>query len=301
MTQQRIQDYGSPIVAQSLKYLTGSITSAGILNGNEFIANSSSVLRINPGACVTNQGVIIIETESKFISITTIGDYTIYYSHTDVNISGGTTANLTKGSGLLTPATVSGCILGYVRYTGGALSPSMFIQAPPLQLGTVVPTNENANWIFPINGQGYVVPQALTSGGTINITSPWTTYIPMGSTIPQPILYANIQNTDIVTGSITMIFPFKVGADPFAILQIILSTDTNAFVTPMFIDSTGSSVILNTGFTGQPNYLLQTVSIPRTTVQTPNTTVYLQLQISLVTGKGARLHCLGLSTYNSPI
>lgn len=306
MSQQRIQDYGSPIVAQSLKSLTGAITTAGILDGNEFIRDASNRVRINPGTCVTHQGVIIVENETKILTISNTSnaaDYTIYYLHTDVDISGGVAAELVIQSGLLTAEVVLGCILGYVRYPGGGipLEQSHFIQPPPLKIGTLTPTRENANWVVPIKGQGYMVTQ--TSGATINITDTWDSIIPVGSTTPRPIVYVRLRNNGISTGIVTMTFPFKVSEYPFALLQMILSTDINALVTPIFIDSVGDTGDgpLHTGFTGQSEFLLKSVSIPRTTVQTANTIVYLQLQISLAVGKEARIQCLGLNAYNLPV
>jgi hypothetical protein len=370
MSQKRIQDYGSPIVAQSLKSLTDSITTAGILSGNEFVRDSGSRIRINPGACVTHQGVIIVEDESKTLTITNTSsavDYTIYYLHEDVDISGGVAAELILDSGLLTNDVIKGCILGYVRYPGGGipLEQSHFIQPPPLKIGTVIPTRENANWVFPIRNQGYLVTQ--TSGAAINLTDggietftpisltgsitngskviqsilPSTTNllvgmvvtgsgISSGSTIvsidtsnqitlnnaasttqtgvsfsaisPKPYVYLKVRNNNLTTGSVTLTFPFKVYDLPYALLQMILSTDNSALVTPLFIDSVGEvSAPLNTGFTGQSEFLLKSVSIPRTSVQTANSVVYLQLQISLAANKEARIQCLGLNTYNLPV
>ena len=372
MSQLRIQDYGSPVVAQSLKSLIGSITVPGILSGNNFLKDSNTRMRVNPGSCVTGQGVIITEDEIKYLSIdntSTAVDYTVYYSHTDVNISGGEAATLTLQVGLLTQEVISGCILGYVRYPGGGipLDQSHFIQPPTLKLGTVIPTTENANWIFPIKNNGYLI--TYTSGATINITDTWTTYSPVGTPVisltgsftngstiitnvistglstgmvvqgniyipsntfiasvdsttqitltnavtvtassqsftastGQNIMYVKLRNNGIVTGIVTLTFPFKVGPLPYSLLQIILSTDINALVTPIFIDSIGDVVTLGSGYTGQSDFLLKTETIPQTMLQTPNTIVYLQLMVSLAIGKEARIQTLGLNSYNLPV
>jgi len=369
MTQQRIQDYGSPVIAQSFKSLMSAITKPGVLSGNEFLVDAAYRMRINPGTCVTSQGVIIIEDEVKFLTFNSSSspiDYTVYYSHTDVDISGGVAAVLTLQAGLLTPDVVSGCILGYVRYPGGgvALQQSFFIQAPYLQLGVITPTKLNAPWFVPIKSMGYVT--TYTSGATLNITdggietftpvsftgnllsgsaaitsivpvtsnlyAGWTvtgTYIPSNTTIlsidslsqitlsnqvtgtltsatltaqaPQPLLYMKVRNNGIVTGTITLTFPFKVSENPFSLLQMILSTDINALVTPIFIDSVGIATTLGSGFTGQSSFLLKTETIPETATQTANTIVYLQLMISLSVGKEARIQALGLNTYNLPV
>lgn len=297
MSQKRIQDYGSPVVAQSLKSLAGSITSQGILYGNEFIKDASNRMRINPGACVTHQGIIIVESESKVLTIensSNAADYTVYYSHEDVDISGGVVAELIKESGLLTNGVISGCILGYVRYPGGGipLDQTHFIQPAYLKIGTLIPTEENAPWIIPIKNQGYCV--TYTSGSTVSITDSSSTF----QTTPK--LYIKLTNNGLTQGVAYLTFPFKVSSSPFAILQMILSTDINAVVTAGFYDSASTLHILGT-FTGQSEFLLKTADIPRIAAQTANTIVYLQLQVSLSPTKEARLQAIGLNTYNLPI
>lgn len=304
MSQQRIQDYGSPVVAQSLKSLIDAITTPGILSGNEFVKDASNRMRINPGSCVTQEGVIIVEDEIKLLTINNTSnavDYTVYYYHTDVDISGGEAAELILDTGLLTSDVISGCILGYVRYPGGGipLEQSHFIQPPPLKIGTLMPTKENSNWIIPIKSHGYL--STYTSGATLNITDTWTTYTPAGSTTPRNIMYVKVRNNGITTGVTTLTFPFKVKDLSYSLLQIILSTDINALVTPIFIDSIGNSFTLGSGFTGQSEFLLKTETIPRTALQTANTIVYLQLMISLAVGKEARIQALGLNEYNLPV
>lgn len=303
MSQKRIQDYGSPIVAKSLKSLVDAITTSGILDGNEFVVDASNRIRINPGSCVTHQGVIIVEDEAKIVTLTGLtsnpADYTIYYLHTDVDISGGVAAELTVEAGLLTADVVEGCILGYVRYSGGgALQQFHFIQPPPLKIGLVTPTPYNAPWIIPIRNHGYVITQ--TSGGTINITD--------STTLP---LYIKLSNNGLTTGSVTLTFPFKVSEYPFSLLQMTISTDINASIVPVFIDSSNNAFVLSS-FTGQSDLQLKSVEIPdRATtgipptpiwpIQTPNSLVYLNLMVSLAASKVAKIQSLGLSTYNSPV
>lgn len=304
MSQQRIQDYGSPVVAASLKSLIDSITIPGILNGNKFIRDANNRMRINPGSCVTQQGVIIIEDEVKLLTINNTSnavDYTVYYKHEDVDISGGEAAELTLATGLLTSDVISGCILGYVRYPGGGipLEQSHFIQPPSLKIGSVTPTKENANWLVPIKSHGYMI--TYTSGATINFTDTWATYTPIGSTVPRNIMYVKLRNNGIINGIVTLTFPFKVSELPFSLVQMILSTDINALVTPYFIDSIGDITTLGGGFTGQSEFLLKTETIPQISFQAPNTIVYLQLMVSLAVGKEARIQALGLNTYNLPV
>ena len=69
MSQKRIQDFGSPVVASSLKTMNQSYVTSAILNGYEFLVDAPDRLRINPGRAITNEGVIIIEDEARFLEV----------------------------------------------------------------------------------------------------------------------------------------------------------------------------------------------------------------------------------------
>lgn len=298
MSQTRIQDYGSPVIAASLKELGNSLAPASILTGNSFVADGAARLRINPGTCITNQGVIINETEAKFLNIPNTSnavDYTIFYSHTDQDISGGVPAILTLQSGILTPSVVAGVILGYVRYTGAGapLSSTMFVQPYPVQIGKAAPTPTGAEWVVPINNIGYMITS--TSGSALSITSTWDT---SGST---PQMYLLVNNNNLSTGGVVLTFPFKVKKNPYALFQSILSADINATINPLFIDSSGVvQTLVISPLTGIPNLAIQSIAISPGSVQNPNSLVYVQLQIQCAAGRKVRIQALGLNEYNLP-
>jgi len=299
MTQRRIQDFGSPIVASSLKNLSKAFVVGKILEGNTFIVDGTSRVRVNPGSAITGQGVIILEDEPKFIAVpnTSVAqDYTIFYSHIDADISGGVPAILTLDSGLLTEDVVDGVILGYVRYPGGAvpLAQEHFIQPPVLKIGDVNPTEDNELWVLPIRNHGYMV--TTVSGGAINITDTWD----ISTTIPK--MYVTFRNNTGLTGGITLTFPFKVRERRFSILQMTLGTDINALVTPSFIDSVGTVFALVTSpFSSSPALSLKTLDLPRESVQNPNGLVYIQIQASLVAAREFKLQSIGLNQFNLPV
>jgi hypothetical protein len=298
MTQKRIQDFGSPVVASSLKKINSAFVPPGILKGFEFLADSPSRLRVNPGVALTNQGVLIIEDEFKYLTLvntSTPVDYTVFYDHNDQDVSGGVAANLTIQQGLLTASVIKGVILGYIRYPGGAtpLSSSHFIQQPPLQIGSVQPKRETADWLIPIKSKGYMVTG--TTGGVITITD---TFDISGS---KPEMYVRFRNNALVSGAVTLTFPFKVNDLPYANLQMLIGTDVNASLTPSIIDSTGASESLGASFSGNPGLVLHTISIPRNLVQTPNSIIYLQLELSMAVNREVKIQALGLNTFNLPI
>ena len=299
MSQKRIQDFGSPVVASSLKTLNSAFVTSAILNGNEFVVDGTDRLRINPGTAVTGQGVIIIEDETKFLTIVNTSipvDYTIFYSHVDADISGGIPAILTLDTGLLDEASIEGVILGYVRYPGGAvpLAPEHFVQPPILKIGDFGPRVDNANWLVPIKSQGFMT--TTITGSTIDVTD---TFDISGT---KPEMYVKFRNNTVSTGGLIITIPIKVDERPFAIFQATLSTEINVLITPSFIDSDGTVfALVTTAYTNEPTLTLKTEDLPRAAVQTSNTLVYIQLDISLAASREFLLQSIGLNQFNLPV
>lgn len=300
MSQKRIQDYGTPIVAKSLKTISSSLVQAAVLSGNEFVVDSSDRLKVGPGRAITNQGVIIIEDESKILTVPNTAsavDYTVYYSHVDQDISGGVSASLVIEPGIFTAEVIDGVILGYVRYPGSGvpLSGSMFIQPPQAKIGNITPTRGNSDFIVPINQMSYMVTSQ--SGGPLDITSTWDT-----SVVSSPQMYLKIRNNGLSTGSVTLTFPFKVKDNPFALLQGIFFADINAIISAFFVDSAGStSALMLTPITGAPSLNFYYYDVPRTSVQNTNSLVYLQIVVQCSASREARIQAVGLNEYNLPV
>lgn len=299
MTQRRIQDFGSPVVASSLKNLSASVVTSAVLSGNDFLVDAPDRMRVNPGSAVTHQGVVIIEDEPKFLNVVNTSspaDYTVYYDHTDANVSGGVPAVLTLASGLLTASAVTGVILGYVRYPGLGipLAQSHFIQVLKTRLGDVRYSKENADWVIPIRNSGYVTANAV--GGPIDITDVFDTGV------SPPSMYVRLRNNTGSSASLSLVFPFKVGEVPYSLLQIVIGTDINALVTPSFVDSDGTVFVLTTApFPNNPNLQLKTVDISRESIQIANRLVFLQLAMVIASNREVKIQAIGLNQYNLPV
>lgn len=294
--QRRIQDYGSPITASSLKNLSSSFSGPAILSGFEFTVEASARIRINPGTAITDQGVVITETEAKTLNVptTAASDFTVYYYHVDQNVSGGASAVLTLASGVLHPPDISGVILGYIKYPGGGvpLDESFFVQPPARSLGVSVPTLNSGNWVVPINSNGYVVTS--TSGASLNFTN---SYESITAGTPSK-LFLKIQNNQTSTGNATLLFPQKISETPFSLFEAIFSVDINASLLCSFIDSEGTAYQLGSAFLGVPNFSLYRLAIPTAAVQLPSSIVYFQLQCTLAASRALRLQAIGASEYN---
>lgn len=294
MTQSRIVDYGTPIIARTIKNMIMNFAKSAVLNGFDFAVDSATRLRVNPGTAVTDQGVMIIEDEAKFLTInnsSTPADYTVYYSHSDLDITGGVPADLTLETGLLTDEVVTGTILGYVRYPGGGvpLSTSHFLKKENLKMGVSQPTNLSADWIIPIKGTGYIITNTT---GTINVTDVWD--------VLTTKTYMKIANNGLSTGSISLVFPFKVKDLPYSKLQLLASLDVNTLTTPLFIDSVGSVISLSDPMLGNPSYVLYDLPISKVAIQSGNSLIHVMLQFQLAASKEARIQAIGLSDYALP-
>jgi hypothetical protein len=211
-----------------------------------------------------------------------------------LDISGGIPAEITITSGILTPDVVSGCILGYVRYPGGGvpLSSSHFVQSVPLSLGITEPLRTTAPWVIPVFNN-YMV--ASSSGGTLDLTSTFVSS-------PKFDMYLKIRNNGISVGTTTIVFPFKVNQNPYSLLQITVGTDINAVISVSFIDSLGSTYLVNASpITGFPNLNLYSYDVSRDSVQQSNTLVYIQLQMQVSPSREIKLQSLGLNEYNLPL
>ena len=294
--QQRIKDFGSPVTAQSLKDIASSFSPAGILSGMTFLVDSGDRIKITSGRAITHQGTIISEDEFKYVTIpltSNAQDYTVYYYHEDLEISGGVPAELILTTGILTADVVKGVILGYVKYPGGGINllSSHFLQPLAITIGQVKPTLYNAEWLMPINNVGYMVTQV--SGGTLTRTDVFDV---------DKQMYMKIRNDSVAVGTATYTFPFKVKDNAYAKAQIRLATDINTSANFLFVDSVGnvSSALLPLAITAQPTMALYIIDLPRGTTQTPNKYVYLQMQVQMAINREIKVQAVGLTTYNLP-
>ena len=83
---------------------------------------------------------------------------------------------------------------------------------------------------------------------------------------------------------------------------MVLSADINATLTASLVDSAGVVYVLTpTPLTGISSLILNNIVVSRDAAQTPNTLVYLQLQIALAASREIKLQAIGLNQFNSPI
>lgn len=299
MVQQRIKDYAAPANAEDLKDLTNAVTTPAVMVGFRFQVDGPSRMRIEPGTAITHEGIIIVEDENQTEDVENTSnaiDYTVFYSHEDRNISGGVKAELTIQQGLFKPSDIKGVILGYVRYPGGGipLNQSHFIQAPTLQLSNYVPNRENANWIIPVNNNGYM--KTNDTGAVLTLTNVY-------ETAPSS-MFLRVRNDNVAPGNgkIELIFPFKVNDIPFSLVQAKMQVDNSVAVNVSLIDTSDVERSLHIGqLQSQPNLFLYNLTIPRETILTANQLCYLKVSIDAPITRQVKIQGVGLTSYNLPV
>ena len=82
---------------------------------------------------------------------------------------------------------------------------------------------------------------------------------------------------------------------------MIMGVDISATVNPSFIDSSGTSTVLTLSpITGTTDLTFQEFTFPAASQQTPNTLVYIMLEIQESPGRQVILQAIGLSQFNLP-
>lgn len=146
MSERRYHDYGNFLKAESQNSAQLQYIEAGVLNGNGLSASADgSQLEIGAGAVITEDGVIIVNNDTRTLSFTPKADATIWtvvQQHTFELEQGGhgstyETKEFIDGATPYPEVVSSGeIVLGWIRYPGGSvdLDNYMIFEAPKLQI-----------------------------------------------------------------------------------------------------------------------------------------------------------------------
>ena len=220
---------GDPVTSVSLQQIFQSLANPGVLEGNELIAVTSSILGVSPGTALTDSGVFIIESEVKQLAFTlTVSpqNYTVYYQYVTSKNFGGNPATLTMQTGLVeADGFVNGVVLGWVLYPGGSvpLNSSMFVSAPRFRLQQSPSTGVNSyiNLFPPFD---YKWTQVTASGPLTTVSTQYN------STYKAPI--TTLQNTTLLPlSATTWLIPFTVPDLGIGRIQVELQVDSGALAT----------------------------------------------------------------------
>lgn len=140
MSQRRLNIFGALIETADMPDLASNFMAPSRLVGNNFLVAAADLLQITAGSCLLPDGVLVIETEVKNISIPNSSlatDYTVLYQLEDTGTIGGSPAVLRLVDGIKRQENLTdGTIIGWVRYPGGniPLASSFFIQPSHLRI-----------------------------------------------------------------------------------------------------------------------------------------------------------------------
>ena len=137
----RLVDFGTSVTAEKVKSVNKAFSTPHVLNGGLFTVGGTNLLAIAPHTVVLPSGVVMEETETQTLTVPSTANtsYTVRYQHMDSNAVGGSSATLEIVPGLFTEADNSiTTVLGWIRYTSGALAAEMLYPAPQRQLNAAV-------------------------------------------------------------------------------------------------------------------------------------------------------------------
>jgi hypothetical protein len=293
--QRVIIELGDPVVAESIQEILKDLTTPGILKGFSFSVSAPQILAISPGAAVTDDGVLIIEDETKEVAVPTQpGNYTVVYQYTPTNNLGGNPAILSIQPGFFDSDTFEhGVILGWIAYPGGTVIPSsQFISGRRLRLLPPVETQP-----------GYWISEQAP------LTTKWIRYSLAGPAPAVVDTYSPIYKALITTvsgmGSINSTAEYYVPFDvPFygvGKVAVDLQTDGNSMITVSMVNNLGVEYSpLNNAFinTSKARKILD---LPVGSSFTEGTVCYVKLRFSLQPGATALVQRVSISSNKEPI
>lgn len=247
MAQRRFVDFGSPVEASKVKSIIQHLSAPQVLSGGYFIVVGTSELQIQPVALVLPDGILMEETENKSVTQydganpliqTNPKNYTVFYTHNDENVIGGTPANLqvtanAAGGGVFLQGVANGTILGWIKYPGGSvpLNASMFYYPARVRLQSQITSGSGSKYLapFPNPGSGVL--------WTANTNTVAHAYDSNG-------VYTSLTGT----GSSQLAFAFKTDFNvPTAIRIDCELTGSGSSATLQVRDSTGSLINFDDG------------------------------------------------------
>jgi hypothetical protein len=290
---------GDPVVASAIQSILKSLCDPGILTGFELSASAADTLTINPGAALTDSGVMILETEQQneqFTLSVAPANYTVFYSYVPTNNFGGNPATLTIQPGLV-PASgfTNGVLLGWIIYPGGSapLDPAtMFLSAPRLRISRDPALGQSTfqNLYAPFSG---IWSQLSLSGPTPTINEGYN------ATYKAPV--TKILNGGGTVMQVSYVVPFTVPRLGLGQVALQIQTDQGTLVTLTVLDNAGN-VITPNGINFFTNSAMSKniLTIPGGNGLVPNSQMFLQLAFKINPTFSASLQSMGISSYTDP-
>ena len=296
--QTRLQSYGDPVVAADVKDMLNSLASPVVLFGFDFFVDAVNRIAISAGACITAQGIMVIESDTQYLIINNTAspaNYTIVYQHVDENIIGGTPAVLVAKAGLVS-SDATGVVLGWVKYPGSAvpLAQSQFYPRRKANISEFNTVNDTYSTIYPFLPKMF---EADSGGGIFTLTDTYDT-----TTFGIPKAFLKIENNDIITGYRTYIIPVRAGL--YAPGQLVVSANCplGSQVTFRVLGKDGSIFVPeNNQIVGTTGFVYRQMPLPKNDTISSNSMFFIEARFDLNFSKIMYLESIGYNTYSNPI
>jgi hypothetical protein len=266
---QRIQlAIGDPVDAETIQEILSSLAQPGVLLGFDLTVPGSGTLAVQPGAALTDSGVLIVEDEAitiPFSPTLSAGNFTLYYSYIPSNNFGGNPAVLVLQPGLF-PADnfINGVVLGWLKYPGGSVQvnpETMYIPAPRIRLS-----------ISPLKRKNEF--QTLYSP----LSTRWTQYQLVGGPASKTATTTTGSNTIIVSSNAGISVGQLVTGDGIP-LDTLVTAISGTTIT-LSEDATATAAGVSVSFTIVPKVIESydsTTKVPVTAVYNPDPNIAIQV------------------------
>jgi hypothetical protein len=290
---------GDPVVAASIQEILKSLVVPGILRGFDMTAPTSTSIAIQPGAAMSDSGVVLVDNEIRTLPFTPTvapSNFTIYYQYQTSTVFGGAPASLQMQAGLL-PAQgfAGGVLIGWVRYPGGSVTlnaQSHFTSAPRVRVEPPQPTRQgefqtlfspfSSKWVF----QSIVGPTPV-------VQDAWNGAI--------PAVLTSLSNTGLSLSNSVLVIPIEVPTYGFHRLAFEASVDSGANLTVTILDKNGTTILpVESNFFTNVAMARRELTIPYNVNLAPHQQAFIRLACDIQPLNFIRFKSIGISSDANP-
>jgi len=242
MAQNRFINFGDTVLARRINEISTAIVSKGVLEGGSFsVGLTSNTLRVGPNKAMLDE-LLLVENGNTDLMLgfgtpptlpQDSTDWTIVYEHINQNVQGGVPATMLALEGLFGFEDLENTtVLGWVRYPGGGvpLNPTMFVEAPKLQLSN--PTEFSSNVKVPPFVPNIYIQSESPSVGAISASDEYD--------VVNLKAFMELENTAAAINTIQHYVPFVAGVRAPNRILLEASVDLGASVKAALVSEDGT-------------------------------------------------------------
>ena len=299
MSQKRYTDFGSLRSAEQFNAIVKNLTKPGILQGGSFSIVGSDKVHIAPITLVTENGVIISESETQIITVTNTSsakNYTIYYEHINSEILGGSKATLLVKDGHSKQSDLANAVvIGYVKYPGGSVPLATSHLYSPANIAL------DSNKVAEFSPAETRLPPFETKWIPAAPGSPFSMLTKYDTT--QFLSYTQLENAGSSVTTHSFYLPGFVYKEQAGLVSLYVDAEFGASVVVKLVASTGTVIsdILSTSINNTSGFKLYNLIFANNSTDFVKNKPYtIRLDITLNAGKKIKFAAIGSSVYNLP-